>query len=96
MVTPALFKKKYPEYKDTPDTLVQAKLDIAQGRVSEAAWGDRADAGVMQTTAHLLAFTPGSEHARLDTKNNKTGRSIYSSDLEQMRREVTMGFGRIA
>ncbi len=91
-VTVSRFKKAYPEFNRTNDTLCQQKLDAAGRRISASVWGDRAEDGQMALAAHLIAIAPDGEKLRL---KNKQGDN-YELEWKQMVREVTMGAGRIA
>jgi len=91
-VSVAYFKINYPEFRETKDSLVQAKINSATKRIAAPTWGDRANDGVMLLTAHLLSLSPSGEHARLKKEDDMT---IYSAELQRMRRAVTMGVDRV-
>jgi len=86
------FKKEFPEFKKTSDTIVEQKLASALGRISPTIWGTQADAGQMILTAHLLSISPSGEMARLKPENRKT---LYKIEFDSMVREITMGAGRV-
>ena len=91
-VTPQRFRKAYTEFRETETGLIQQKLNQAVLRINSEAFGDLADEGVMLLTAHLLSISPEGEKVRLHKDTSKT---IYSEELQRMRREVTAGLGRV-
>ena len=82
------FKNEYPQFRQTDEALVSAKL-AAAGRRIGALWADRADDGQGLLAAHLLSIAPGGENARLQKDMGKT---IYQDEYEQMKLEITFGF----
>jgi len=54
-VTPSDFKTRFPEFGPIPNDRVRIHIDEAARNVSVAAWGQKADDGVLYLTAHLLA-----------------------------------------
>jgi hypothetical protein len=86
------FKRSYPEFKDTDPALVEEKLVAAESRTNQSVFGDNATQGIMLLAAHLLSISPSGEMLRLRKENRVTN---YQMELERLRREVTMGVGRI-
>jgi hypothetical protein len=91
-VTVSRFKKAFPEFEKTQETLCLQKLDAAGRRIAATIWGDKAADGQMLLAAHLLAISPQGEKLRF----NKKQIDAYMLEWQQMKREVTMGAGRIA
>jgi hypothetical protein len=90
-VTVQRFQKSFTEFKDTEMQLIQQKLDAAILRTNATTFGDLTDQAVMLLTAHLLAISPEGEKVRLVKTSSET---IYSDELNRMRREATIGLGR--
>lgn len=91
-VTVQRFQKSFPDFKDTEYQLIQQKLDAAILRTNATTFGDLTDQAVMLLTAHLLSISPNGEKVRLVKTESDT---IYSDELNRMRREATIGLGRI-
>lgn len=91
-VTVQRFLKAFPTFKKSPKELVEQKLLAAGLRVEAATWGALADQGVMYLTAHLLSDSPDGEQARLKKENRVT---MYLLEFQRMRKEVTLGLGRV-
>jgi hypothetical protein len=87
------FRQAFPEFADTDDTLVMQKLKAAETRIAAGSWGDSYNQGVMYLAAHLLSIAPSGEFARLKKENRVT---TYQLEWERMKKEVTMGLGRLA
>jgi hypothetical protein len=86
------FQKAFPEFKDTDPDLVQEKLDAASLRTNEDVFSGNAVQAVMLLAAHLLSISPSGEMSRLRKENRVT---MYWIELRQLKREMTMGHGRI-
>jgi len=91
-VTPQNFVTAYPEFRETDYNLVVEKIASAELRVQAAVWGDQRDDGVKLLTAHLIAMSPDGERARLSADSSKT---LYWDEFDRLRREVTIGYGRV-
>lgn len=91
-VSVSRFLKAYPEFKRTEAELVEQNLTAAEGRIATAVWGDLATDGIMVLAAHLLSMSPEGEQARLKKENRAT---VYERTWVAMKREVTMGVGRV-
>ena len=92
-VTLAKFRNAYSEFRKTDDGDVLAKIRLAEFEVNDAVWGDRADAGVMLMTAHMLMMAPAGQNAKLVPKDGKT---IYLKQFDRTKKSVTAGFARTA
>ena len=90
-VTAQRFLKAFPEFQETERQLIEQKIALATLRTDETAWGDLYDEGIMMLTAHLISVSPKGEKARLHKYSEQT---IYWVELNRMRREVTVGYGR--
>jgi len=88
-VTVRQFKTEFPEFAETDNAVVQARLTMATRMVNSSVWGTKADDGVKLYTAHLLAMSPMGEQARLKKENRGT---IYGDQFEAMKRSVASGF----
>lgn len=86
------FFQAFPEFKNTDTALVQQKLDAAALRVQSATWDNLETQGVMFLAAHLLSVAPEGEQARLKKENRVT---TYWLEFERMRKEATLGLGRV-
>lgn len=89
-VTVQSFKNTFSEFRKTDDAEVQAKLNLARLSVAPSVWGDKADAGVLYLTAHLLALAPAGQNAKLKPEN--AGKTVYLQHFDRLKREVTFGF----
>lgn len=92
MVTVSRFKKAFPEFEKTQETLCVQKLALAEKRINAGIWGDKAEEGQMLLAAHLLAMSPQGEKVRLKKNDREDG---YLIEWKTMVREVTMGSGRV-
>lgn len=91
-VSVSRFKKSFPEFRNTATELCEQKLASATLRIAERIWGDRTSEGIMYLAAHLLSMAPEGEQARLKSENRAT---VYERVWKDMKREVTMGSGRV-
>ena len=93
-VTLASFRSGYPEFNNTADTLVSKKLANAELRTAGLdVWDTESarDAAVELLTAHLLSVSPQGEEARI----NAGAETVYGRELRMLRREATIGIGRV-
>lgn len=86
-VTAAQIKAEFPEFADTADADIDAKIADAVSCVNVDAWGDQTDFGVKYMAAHLLAISPLAECAKLDTDGN----TVYLTIFERKKRTVASG-----
>lgn len=84
------FRVGFPEFDRAPDPLVNAKMADAIARIDREVWGEQADSGTYNLTAHLLAISPFGMMAKLNTG---PGTSTYGETYKEQRRSVTFGFG---
>lgn len=87
------FRKAFPEFNETSAILVQQKLDAAELRIARGTWGDLADQGVMYLAASLLSSAPEGQLARLQKEDMY---NTYQIEWDRMKREVTIGVGRVS
>lgn len=90
LVTVPQFVRRFPEFRDTDEVLVQSKINEAHWRVDETVWGDdKAPTGIAWLAAHMIAMTPMGEKARIGKDKDST---LYYTEFRRMMREVTSGF----
>ena len=68
----AAFLTRFPEFSSAPVGLVDSCLAEAERLVHRPTWGSRADDGVGQYAAHLIACNPLGERAKLIKKDGST------------------------
>lgn len=88
-VTVARFVNDFPEFRDTDEAQITAKLTQAARRINVPVWGTAADDGVMFLAAHLLSISPAGEGARIQTEKRE---DVYLLEWNRMKREVAYGF----
>lgn len=81
-VNVGMFKARYPEFCDAPDSLVRAVLLEAECRTDETVWGDCYTQGVMYLAAHLLAISPMAQTAAKCC--DKDGMTPYMRERKKM------------
>lgn len=89
----ARFLQDYPEFKNTAVELIDKKIQSATKRINATVWADLTNDGIMVLAAHLLSVAPEGEQSRLKKENRVT---TYQLEWERMKREVTLGLGRVA
>jgi hypothetical protein len=94
-VSVSRFKKGYPEFLNTSDSLCEQKLIEAESQIAVGVWGARTDEGIMLTAAVLLSESPEGEQSRIK-RNKGAGPTIYEKRLKDAKRQVTLGAGRTA
>ncbi len=91
-----LFVKRFRAFRKTDRDFVEEKIAEAQRQLSESVWGDLFDDGVGYLAAHLIAMSPGGEHARLIPRNAKPVRgealTTYERQFKRLQRMVASGF----
>lgn len=85
----AEFRVRFPEFTQTPDALVSAKLTEAERSVSQEVWGETAYDGAYYRAAHLLAVSVFGQNARLVSN---AGETTYNTEYKRLQREVAAGF----
>ena len=93
MITVARFLQDYPSFKRTAAELITKRIAAATKRINVGVWGDMANDGIMALAAHMLSVSPDGEQVRLKKENRVT---TYQLEWERMRREVTVGVGRVS
>lgn len=88
-VTRASFIERFPEFTETPSTLVDASLADAALMVDADYFGSKADMAIRYYAAHLIAINPLGEMARLDKHGEKT---TYLTEFEKVKRSLGAGF----
>lgn len=88
MVTRDTLITRFPEFTDTPDTLVTASIADAELMVDRTYFGAKADMAVTYYAAHLVAINPLGEMARLDKHSDKT---TYLVAFERVKRSLGAG-----
>lgn len=59
-ITPQDVRDRYPEFSsvtDYPDARIQTWITKGEGELSEAAWGDQYNEGLLAYTAHFLSWS---------------------------------------
>lgn len=89
MVTLPRFRNTFPEFRKTEDHEIEAKIAIAKLRVNAGVWGDKADAGVLYLSAHMVALAPAGQNAKLKPEN--AAKTVYLQEYRAIMRSVTFG-----
>ena len=71
-VTLASFRTRFPEFAETDDAMVQAKLDEVAVALDDRVFGARIDEAVAYLVAHRLALSPFGQNARMVAKDGST------------------------
>jgi hypothetical protein len=88
----ASFRVLYPEMDRVADTLAQAKLDEAEGRIDPDYFGAGAvDQAHGLLSAHLIAISPAGRQARLVPEKAQGNSTTYYREYEAMLREFNPG-----
>ena len=82
-------RARFPEFTNTPDSLVDASIADAKLMVDSVYYGTRYDMAVTYYAAHLIAVNPLGEMARLDKKADTT---TYWLLFESVKRATGTGF----
>lgn len=85
----AAFRAAFPEFDTADDALVNAHLDMAEGRVDSEVFGDNYDAAHGYMTAHLLAISPYGNTAKLVAKD---GTTTYGKNYEGLKMQCGPGW----
>jgi hypothetical protein len=75
------FQARFPEFQDTPTTMVSAALNDAALQIDSLVWGNLAGVGHGYLTAHRLAMSPFGQQARLVQKDGSTTYQKHFRDL---------------
>jgi hypothetical protein len=79
------FRTRFPEFVETGDALVSAKLTEASALVDDDYWGALAEQAQGYMAAHLLALGPVGIRAKLV---QPTGETCYLKHLEFLRQAL--------
>lgn len=90
-VTVASFRRYYPAFRDTPEDLIAAKLELAALQVGSN-WGALQDTGTMLYLAHLLSVDPSGERAR---QTNDPAMTTYAYEFQRLEAQVACGLNRV-
>lgn len=72
-VTVEQIKTEFPEFANTSDVIISAKISDASGQLYPSGWGASYDQAVKYQACHLIACSPGGEFARLDPNKEPDG-----------------------
>lgn len=90
------FVEAFPEFREAPKTLVDAKLAEARLQVDPVVWRGKTDLGVSYLAAHLVAISPFGQHARLQPASAKVTRdealTTYERHYRALVRSVSSGY----
>jgi hypothetical protein len=78
-VTRATLIARYPEFTDTPETLVNSCIEEAQEMVSSTIFRGKTDMAVKALAAHYIAINPLGELARIKGAKMTTYWTHYMS-----------------
>lgn len=84
----ANFLIAFPEFGEVDTALVDAKLAEALRSIDAVVWDTRADDGQGYLTAHLLAFSPMGNAAKLVSAG---GTTTYEAHYKKLVRTVAAG-----
>jgi len=81
-LTAASFKRRFAEFDETSDELVELALSEAENITDERVFGDTYKQAVWLQAAHILSISPGGMQARLEAKDGSTTYSAARKELE--------------
>lgn len=84
----ANFLASFPEFQNTPESLLDAKLAEAALQMHLPTWGELAAQGQGLLTAALLANAQRGLNSRLQSQANT---STYREDYERLRQRIARG-----
>ena len=82
------FVKRFLEFADTEEHLIQMALYESQNEVSKEAFGSMHETAVFYLAAHKLAISPMGEPSRLDGVEEK---DVYRLEYERLCRSAFLG-----
>jgi len=88
-VTLAKFRVDFPEFANTADAIIEARIAMAIRQVNSTIYGGKTDDAIEWLTADMVACGPLGEQARL-SKDSKT--TIYREQYEAIKQQVAYGF----
>lgn len=81
---------EFPEFANTDQGLIAAKLADAQQQLDATAFGDDYDAAVKYLACHLIAVSPSGEFARLDpTEETDGASSTYERQFRRIAAKIS-------
>lgn len=86
---------KFPEFRNTPESVISLCLAEAVSCVNTTVWGPKADLGVQYLTAHLLHIRPSGEPARTARSVGRNGQPTddpYKTRYDALKSQATFGF----
>ena len=88
-VTVDQIKAEFPEFANTSDVIISAKIADASGQLYPSGWGASYDQAVKYQSCHLIACSPGGEFARLDPNKEPDGAStLYERRYNALQQSV--------
>jgi len=88
-VTVEQIKTEFPEFANTSDVIISAKISDASGQLYPSGWGASYDQAVKYQACHLIAYSPGGEFARLDPNKEPDGATtLYERRYNEMLQSV--------
>jgi len=88
-VTVEQIKTEFPEFANTSDVIISAKISDASGQLYPSGWGASYDQAVKYQACHLIARSPGGEFARLDPNKEPDGATtLYERRYNEMLQSV--------
>jgi len=88
-VTVEQIKAEFPEFANTSDALIAAKIADAYEQLYPSGWGSGYDQAVKYQACHLIACSPGGEFARLDPNKEPDGAStLYERRYNALQQSV--------
>lgn len=76
MITPVIFKTKFPEFASIDDSAIQLVIDEAELILSESYWGNKYDLGLLYYCAHMLLISQAAENGNPGAFSPVSGRSV--------------------
>jgi hypothetical protein len=89
-LTLSAFFARFPEFKATDTTLVQAAMNDAALQIDSSVWNTLAGVGQGYLTAHRLALSPFGQNARMVAKDGKS--TTYKTHYDYLVGIVGSGF----
>jgi len=91
-VTVDQIKAEFPEFANTSDVIISAKIADAYGQLYPSGWGAAYEQAVKYQTCHLIACSPGGEFARLDPIKEPDGATtLYERRYNQLQQGGVVG-----
>jgi hypothetical protein len=81
MITPALFKIKFPEFMGESSARIQLFLDESLLILNEAFWGNKYDLGLYYLTAHFLSIAKQSNAGNTKSSGQVSSKSVDGASV---------------